>query len=167
MCLIVRLLAVNLLVQFTYRSHLLFRLYQDSQSWFHSALPLCADCVCRYLYSRQPDSIKAKFLTWNSLLRTRLFRYTHISIRELTEQNRIRESHVLDKYVYRMSAWNQSAPSSISLLSTLVLKTQAGWGLMFFVRRKLVCHYLNLILLCRAISVFAQLRFNLPASEWW
>lgn len=126
-------------------------------------------CVCCYLhvYSRQPESIKAKFLAWNSLFRTRLFRYTHISIRELTEEKHIRESHVLDKCVYRMSAWNQSVPFSTSLLSTLVLKTQSGWGLMFFVRHKLVCHYLNLILLCRVISVFAQLRFNLPASVCW
>jgi len=141
--------------------------FVSRQSSLHNAIPLCADCVCSYLYSRQPDNIKAKFLAWNSLLRTRLFRYTHISIRKLTEQKRIHESHLLDKYVYRMSAWNQSAPFSISLLSTLALKTQAGWGLMFFVRHKLVCHYLYLILLCRTISVFAQLRFNLPASVCW
>jgi len=34
-------------------------------------------------------------------------------------------------------------------------------------RHKPGCHYLNLILLCREISVFAQLRFNLPASVCW
>jgi hypothetical protein len=86
-------------------------------------------CMCR----RQLDSLKAKILTRNSLLRTRLFRYTNISIEGLTEEKDIRESQVLVKHVYRMSAWNQSALFSTSLLSTLVLKTQTGWCLMFFV----------------------------------
>lgn len=40
---------------------------------------------------------------------------------------------MLDKYVYRMSTWNQSSPFNTSLLNSVVLKTQTGWDLLFFV----------------------------------
>lgn len=40
---------------------------------------------------------------------------------------------MLHKYVYRMSTWNQSSPFNTSLLNSVVLKTQTGWDLMFFV----------------------------------